>query len=870
MTVAAAVPDHRDGRRRRAVVVGSALAVLLTVTTVPGAPAEAAPLRTNVSAAARQCDMGFGDAKRSDGRKARQLMQGTAKLGKYGWFRLAKNPSWKPVATLDSSGRGHMHSLHYLLPLLRHGVQTGDRAMVKRFYAVLRDWVRDNPPGGPTSRYAWGPPIYEGFRAQVLVCAAAGPQGHRKWLKRAMVRHGSTMADYRRYEGVNNASLHQSMGLYALGKAMRRKAWRSIAISRMASLAVRLIRPDGSDEEGAPHYGANNYRWFNQAAERLRRGGSRVPGELDRVAQIPAFLAQATRPDGRLEALGDTSPDVLSPAKWAGTAAEYAATLGTSGTRPESTFTDYAGGYVFGRSGWGGSRAFTDETFFSVRAGKATPHAHDDSGSVTLYAHGSPLLLDTGQWRYTYGTTRSFVVSRAAHNAVLVHGVPRTRLRPELRTSRTGGLEIATVVDRGYRGVTLTRTVAYDRADDVLVVWDRLDAGKDVRASQQWGLGRDRGVRIDADAVHTTGPGANVSLLFTSGGAPLDIAVGQRNPMRGWNSQSYGELKPSPSLRASQRGRSLSWLTVIAPRAADVNPSTVSATAAVSQSAAAVSLVAPGGSATVHLDDNGGARTAYTPVPPEVKPAADIVRAGTKTAVRATGLTPGQRARFESQAPDGSGLTTVVESSASVAGTLEVSVPAESTTDYRVVSGDAASAWRRVIAAFPPARPTGLVATPTGRGRLDLTWTLPTDTGGAPLTRQQLSVDRKRSWLPADVTGRRLTRLAPGRHKVWVRAGNAVALSPVALTKVDVPVYPKVTAPTKVRKRTLVTLALKGLMPGTRARLTVDPDKGKTLVRRPRVRDDGTAVVRLRLRRSVTVAVTSGGVSSKERRIKVR
>ena len=91
-----------------------------------------------------------------------------------------------------------------------------------------------------------------------------------------------------------------------------------------------------------------------------------------------------------------------------------------------------------------------------------------------------------------------------------------------------------------------------------------------MRASQQWGLGRDRSVRLDRDAAHTSGPGANVSLLFTSGGAPLDLARGRNKPLRGWNSRAYGELSPAPSVRATQRGTSLSWLTVIAPRAAGV------------------------------------------------------------------------------------------------------------------------------------------------------------------------------------------------------------------------------------------------------------------------------------------------------------
>ena len=148
-------------------------------------------------------------------------MAGRAQINEYGWFHLAANPNWKPVSTLDSSGKGYMHSLHYLLPLLRRGVKTGNKDMIDRFYFLIHDWFKDNKPGGPTSRYAWGPPIYEGFRSLVLVCAAAGPRGNAPWLLKALKQNGEMAARADRYEGINNASLHQSMGLYAIGVAHR-------------------------------------------------------------------------------------------------------------------------------------------------------------------------------------------------------------------------------------------------------------------------------------------------------------------------------------------------------------------------------------------------------------------------------------------------------------------------------------------------------------------------------------------------------------------------------------------------------------------------------------------------------------------------
>jgi len=863
-------------------VLGAALAAALAAAVVPALPwpAQARPvdlaatkLTRNVAAATTQCNMGFGVRKaKTDRHDALELMSGRADLDEYGWFRLAANPSWQPVATLDSSGKGHMHSLHYLLPLLRYGVRTGDKAMVDRFYFLIRDWLRDNPPGGSTSRYAWGPPIYEGFRAQVLVCAAAGPRGGQQWLLRGLVRHGKVMSDPRRYEGVNNASLHQSMGLYALGETMKRPKWRATAISREASLAVKLIQPDGSDEEGALEYAVNDYRWFGQAAERLRRGGDAVPPEVMRYTAMPAFVAQATRPDGRIEALGDTTPVPLVPSRWAGTAAEFPATGGASGVAPTSTFAAYAGGYVFGRSGWGTSRPLADETFYSVRGGRATPHAHDDSGAVTLYAHGSPLLVDTGKWRYTYGTTRSFVVSRAAHNAVLVNGVKRTRLRPEMSTASVDGLDITTIVDRGYAGVTLTRTVAYDRADDTLVVWDRLSSpSKSVTASQQWGLGRDRAVDLSGDVAHTSGPGANVSMLFTSGGAPLDVAKGQKSPLRGWNSIAYGELSPSPSLRATQKGNELSWLTVIAPRADGVPASAVSASASVSQTAASVALTSPTGRGTVNLDAfGGGSRTDFGSVTPAAAPTADIVLSGSRTAVRGTGLTPGESATLE-QLPVGAvGWAPVAEGSATAAGTIDLPVVPTATADYRVVAEGGASAPVRVTAAFRPQPATGVTATSTGRGKVTVSWVPSTDTGGTYLVKQVVAVAGRKIGVAPDATSLEVTGVVPGQRSVKVRAVNPVARSPWAATSVAVPAYPSVRAPARVRKGTTVTLTLRGLLPGERPVVTIDPAKGATVTRRPAVSATGTATLRWTVRSRTKVVAVSGGVRSDPRVIRLR
>jgi hypothetical protein len=323
-------------------------------------------------------------------------------------------------------------------------------------------------------------------------------------------------------------------------------------------------------------------------------------------------------------------------------------------------------------------------------------------------------------------------------------------------------------------------------------------------------------------------------------------------------------------LRATQKGTSLSWLTVIAPRAAEVPPSEVSATAAVSSSGAAVAFNAPEGSALVTLDDSGGLRSRYGAVPAAVKPAAPIVLAGTTTTVRATGLPPERPATLERLAPGETTWTPVAETTVTEAGTAEFRVPAPVTADYRAVSGAAASSVGRVIAAVQPAPVPSVVATPTGRGEVTVTWQPTPDTGGAPLTRYALRVKGERTWLAPDATSAVVRGVVAGPGRVKVRAANAVAGSPWSTTSVDVPAYPTISGPHRARKGTRVTLDLRGLLPKVRATVTIDPVKGKTVTKRTKAGADGTATVRFKVRRKLTVVVTSGDVSSPRHRLRTR
>ncbi|GAA4349784.1 hypothetical protein GCM10023145_11860 [Angustibacter luteus] len=587
------------------VVVLGAVAVASTATAgdagaatpVPSVAGSAAI--ANVARAQAQCDLGVTAARPDDAARAGQIMAGRVPIEKYGTVLIPRNPTWRPQAGLDSSGDGHMNSLHYLVPLLREGVRTGNRAMVDRFYGLLRDWGTDNRltlkkrPNG----YGWQP-IYTGYRMQVIGCALAGPRGREPWLRRLAAVHANYVTTYTSTLASNNTGIQLAMGQYVLGCSMGHASWRNAARGRLSRLVTHLVYADGSTREGAVSYATSDYAWFRLAGQRLRRCGTSVPSGWSRVDAIARFVGNAIRPDGSYEALGDTSPQRPSVSTYTGTAAEWSARLGAGGTRPVSPFAIFrSGGYAFGRSGWGtATRPFTQQSFYSLRFGAGPGagifHAHADAGALTFYANGSELLHDTGQWRYQYGATRTFVTGRDAHNVVSASGggYSTTRAAAVTAVLSDAHRDLVTIVDTGYRKnkITLTRTVLYSRSGEYLVVWDRaVSALKDAKGhvvprqfAQHWQLGPGQSTLTSAGQVSTSGPGANTTLVWLGTRPRVTVSTGSTSPRRGWVSPSYGKLTPAPAVRASLGPATVAgWVTVVLPRPAGTAPSAVAASA---------------------------------------------------------------------------------------------------------------------------------------------------------------------------------------------------------------------------------------------------------------------------------------------------
>jgi hypothetical protein len=508
-------------------------------------------------------------------------MAGRVDMGVYGWFRLDPQPRWQPASTLDSSGKTHMHGLHWAVPLLYRGAAKGDRALVDRFYEILRSWWATFPPDAPRTS-AQDQNLVAGMRVWTLTCAsemaASWGQDPVLWASIAQAEAQRLLDRFGIGPGTNNTGLYaQSAALSATCQAGD-AAGAARALANLSALADHLVLPDGSDLEGSPHYAFHTLQLLvkaNGLADRCGLPHERLDAALARAQE---FLAFATRPDGVLETLGDSAGSRPTAAVLAqGGPAQYAATVGAAGQAPAATYRTFAGGYAFGRSSWGrsggGRRGAGSSTWYSIRTGRGpapTAHTHDDIGSVTIMAKGVRWIGDPGPWRYDASALRRAVVAREAHSAISVIPLPPAPpavpldpagpgdpsipgqaaptsppapqwtpppRRPDSRVTASGSdgaSDLTCIEDLTYPTAAVSRCVRYDREARTILVEDVITAREPSRIQGRWQV--PPGVRAAQRGHVVVLRSGKKRATLTLGGTP----AGVRSVARSWFTKSYG------------------------------------------------------------------------------------------------------------------------------------------------------------------------------------------------------------------------------------------------------------------------------------------------------------------------------------------
>jgi hypothetical protein len=572
-----------------AVLVAAATATLLSVPVAsaaadPVSPPPAAPTRDLTAddeilrSAADPATPGYPVATcgwsndLAEGNPADSIMAGTLRLPGFPDLKIGTGAiNWAADPYRHRTWRLWFGTLKWAEGLLSAWADTGNRAYLDRASDIARDFVRSNPdPGNNTNLWV---DHSTSLRTSFLLCLEQHT-GRTEWLDAAINTHAAALASPRRYAGAYNHGIMQNIALLGAACVRGRDDWRSTAVSRQTVAAASSLDGQGVLDEQAPGYATFLYDLWQAVVSYHRQCGAPVPTGLEeRLAKVHEFAAHATTPDGNMIGIGDTGrhPVIGRTGPWA----QYAATLGTSGTQPASRVAVFTRGYVFGRSGWGTGRPYTDEQQYSIRFGPARiRHGHNDHLGVTFYSGGRNVLVDSGFDGYNDRAYEAWTRSPEAHSVPVLPGVAfdQAARTPWPKSAVARGVRAFEFNDRAYARTTRHRTVAVVESGGPMLVRDDVstDRARQIRVlwhlDPTWRLERTYNGRVQSRATFLSPDGKQRAWVIQLAGyretLPRSASVvikGRRAPLQGWVDSRI----PAPVVEAQRYGKRVTTLTAI-------------------------------------------------------------------------------------------------------------------------------------------------------------------------------------------------------------------------------------------------------------------------------------------------------------------
>jgi Heparinase II/III-like protein len=424
------------------------------------------------------------------------------------------------------------------------------RAYLARAKALSQSWLR-------------GVPIQDRYPGTLICLSEAFPG--QSWIQDQIPPTVDYYAAH--WMGAWNHGLQQDLELLKIGCSYPAGAfggdalrWRQTAVRQMISAFEPNPFGPSIDAQGAVNEQATLYEdfvynlWTKEGLPELAACGYQLPGWITaRIAKMPAFLAEATQPDGNLVQIGDT----------------YVEHPATSPRQPNLVAV-YQAGYVFGRSG-----GDPGASFYSLRFGPGRQvHGHNDHMGLTYYARGRNLIVDAGHTGYENTPYRAYLRSPEASSTLIMPGVPfdagaSTTLLSD-NIGRYG--QFYEFYDTAFDGNPRYRSVYGSQRPDFVLVFDRASGASSYE--QLWHL--DPALRVTSltpsEAI-ASAPGTELELLqIPLPGQvipPESTAVirGQVHPYQGWVSHQMLQRIPADVVMMTRTGPSAAMLTLIVPAA---------------------------------------------------------------------------------------------------------------------------------------------------------------------------------------------------------------------------------------------------------------------------------------------------------------
>jgi uncharacterized heparinase superfamily protein len=343
---------------------------------------------------------------------------------------------------------------------------TRNEQYAQKFGALIEDWIEQNPLGeGPN----WTAAMEAAIRACNWIAGyyffceskSLSPQFWLRFLK-SLHAHGRFIENNLEYSWRNgNHFLSDIVGLTFLGNFFHQtsfgKMWLRRGVAGLQEAMETQVYPDGVDYEKSTSYHRLVLELFYSATILCMKNNIRFAGRyMQQLERMVEFVQHYTRPDGSAPLIGDADDGRLFKFSMSEDLNDHRHALSVGAILFDRRDFQVAAGefsqdalWFFGGEGFEkhqrlqgeslpfSSRAFPDGGFYVLRSSDAHifvdagdlgmmgrgGHGHNDTLSFELWAHGAPLIVDSGTYAYTSDAeARAEFRSTRAHNTVVVDG----------------------------------------------------------------------------------------------------------------------------------------------------------------------------------------------------------------------------------------------------------------------------------------------------------------------------------------------------------------------------------------------------------------------------------------------------------------
>lgn len=487
----------------------------------------------------------------------------------------------------DPEHRDSFNRQYHVLTLAWAWALTADARFANAFSSGFGRWTAAHPPSADNP--AWGAytvseRIVTWGQAVPLLWNAPGFQGgFLTGLVQRLETEARWLADRLETAGRHNHLINNGRALFLYGAWFGDRNAEARGWQILAEELRRQVAPDGVLAEQSIAYHLLLTRTYVEALLTRLTADAVEPDIAERIRGMVAAARAFLRPDGSVALIGDSSPDV--PVDALGrfilgaaptfrsdeaigpiVAAESIERL--SALLPRASDGASKDGRSLSLPDSGYAIRSTSRQHLVVHAdprGLVLRHGHADALGLTLWAEGGDVIVDPGNSSYVPDEWLAYFRGSRAHNAPVVDDLPVTPYdwvhqqlcsaeyrdaHVRLSTPReVNGWWTVVGAHRGYARMFGNATVARRivASDDVVWITDWVDVPGRHRCRVGWVWAT---LRLQSEAesgavLFDTDGGRSVAVQFLADAAPVSARwiSGQRTPVDGWRSPSYGTRK---------------------------------------------------------------------------------------------------------------------------------------------------------------------------------------------------------------------------------------------------------------------------------------------------------------------------------------